>query len=60
MYYAPYEEAATATIEYHVVRQFARLLRLQARMLDDDGDHNEAAALRARAARSERAVMGCI
>jgi hypothetical protein len=27
-------------------------------MLDDEGDHKEAAALRARAARSERAVLG--
>jgi len=58
MYYPPYEDATAATIEYHVVRQFARLLRMQARMLDADGDHHEAAELRARAARSERAVMG--
>jgi hypothetical protein len=58
MYYPAYDQTTAASIEYHVVRQFARLLRLQARMLDDEGDHKEAAALRARAARSERAVLG--
>ena len=59
MYYPVNQEASALTIEYQVVRQFARLLRLQARMLDADGDHQEAAALRSRAARSERAVIGC-
>ncbi len=58
MYYPADQEACPSTIEYQVVRQFARLLRLQARMLDADGDHREAAALRYRAARSERAVVG--
>jgi len=58
MYYAAYDEGTAASIEYQVVRQFARLLRMQARMLDADGDHKEAAELRARAARSEGAVLG--
>ena len=58
MYYPAYQEASASLVEYQVVRQFARLLRLQARMLDADGDHQEAAALRSRAARSERAVLG--
>jgi hypothetical protein len=58
MYYPAYDPTTAAVIEYQVVRQFARLLRLQARMLDSDGDHKEAAQLRCRAARSERAVLG--
>ena len=58
MYYPAYQEATPSSIEYQVVRQFARLLRLQARMLDADGDHQEAKALRSRAASSERAVIG--
>ena len=58
MYYPAYDQTTASEIEYHVVRQFARLLRLQARMLDADGDHKEAAQLRCRAARSERAVLG--
>ncbi|HYD31169.1 MAG TPA: hypothetical protein VEB64_09990 [Azospirillaceae bacterium] len=44
------------TIEYDVVRQFARILRLQANMLERDGDTLAAHALRQRAARSLRAV----
>ena len=58
MYYPANQEASASIVEYQVVRQFARLLRLQARMLDADGDHQEAAALRSRAARSARAVIG--
>ncbi len=58
MYYPAYDQSTATAIEYQVVRQFARLLRLQARMLEDDGDHKEATQLRFRAARSERAVLG--
>ena len=58
MYYSSGQEANAFNVEYQVVRQFARFLRLQARMLDAEGDHQEAAALRSRAARSERAVIG--
>ena len=58
MYYPANQAATPSSIEYQVVRQFARLLRLQARMLDADGDHQEAKALRSRAAISERAVIG--
>jgi len=56
MHYLAYDETTAATIDYQVVKQFARMLRLQARLLDSDGDHSEAAALRARAIRSERSV----
>jgi|GEM_PF-4158582 len=49
-----YTECSAAAIDYQVVTQFARLLRLQAQILEEDGDKREAAALRARAARSER------
>ncbi len=58
MHYPASNQTNTADVESEVVRQFARLLRLQARMLDADGDHKEAADLRYRAARSERAVLG--
>lgn len=58
MFYPAYDQTDTAAVECQVVHQFARLLRLQARMLDADGDHKEAAELRSRAARSERAVLG--
>jgi hypothetical protein len=56
MHYPTYEEGTAASIDYQVVRQFARMLRLQAVMLEGDGDHQAASALRARAARSERSV----
>jgi len=59
MAYQTYDECSAAEIEFTVVRQFARLLRIQAGMLERDGDIQEAAALRQRAARSERAVYVC-
>ena len=59
MAYQTYDEGSAAEIEFTVVRQFARLLRIQAGMLERDGDFQEAAALRRRAARSERAVFFC-
>ncbi|CAK0747766.1 hypothetical protein CCP1ISM_2900002 [Azospirillaceae bacterium] len=56
MHYPVYDETTAATIDYQVVRQFARMLRLQARLLDNDGNHVDAEALRTRATRSERSV----
>ena len=53
---APYDEANAAAIDFEIVNQFARILRLQARILDADGDHQEATLLRARAARTVRHV----
>jgi hypothetical protein len=49
-----YSEMTALAIDFQVVRQFARLLRKQARMLEADGDVGEAATLRDHAARSER------
>lgn len=57
MNYRAYDERSAAAIDYAVVTQFARFLRLQARMLDEDGDHRQAALLRRRATVSERAVL---
>ncbi len=52
-----YSKSTASLIDFQVVRQFARLLRLQARILENEGQAEEAAALRARASHSERSVM---
>lgn len=57
MSHLPYTEANAALIDFVVVRQFARYLRLQAKILEQDGDLGEAERLRGRAARSEADVM---
>lgn len=52
------EDDSALMVEFQVVRQFARMLRLQARLLDAEGDHEEATLLRVRASRSERSMFG--
>lgn len=46
----PYTESTADAIDLMMVRQYARYLCLQARHLERSGDHEAAAALRARAA----------